>query len=120
MIKKLILGAAVAASLGAMAAPALADVYVRIAPPPMREEVRPEAREGYIWVPGAWNWRHGRHEWSEGSWTRERRGYRYNEARWEERNGRWVQRRATWSRHDRDGDGVPNNRDRYPDNPNRN
>jgi hypothetical protein len=51
---------------------------------------------------------------------RERRGYHYNQPTWAERDGRWSMQRGNWSRGDRDGDGVPNGRDRAPNNPNRN
>ena len=41
--------------------------------------------------------------WVAGTWVPERHGYRYENSRW-----------------DRDGDGVANRYDRYPDNPRRN
>ncbi len=98
MIKKILLTAMFAATLGGIAAPAAAEVYVRVGPPPMREEVVPERRPGYLWAPGHWNYRHGRHVWVRGNWNREREGYHYNHHRWEEREGRWVQRRGGWER----------------------
>ena len=120
MIKKILVAAMFAASLGTMAIPAAAAIYVRTAPPDARVEVVPEARRGYVWTPGYWNWNGRRHVWVSGAWLRERHGYSYNHARWVERDGRWRLENRRWSRGDRDGDGVPNRVDRFPNNPNRN
>src|SRR5258706_13515296 len=131
VMKKILVAAAIAASLGSAAAPA-ADVFVRIAPPPPREEVLPPPRHGFIWVPGHWEWSGRRHIWVHGLWLRERHGYRYREPAWVEREGRWTMERGRWERgdrdhdgvpnrfdRDRDGDGVPNRNDRRPNDPNR-
>ena len=119
--KKVLVSVMLAAGLlGSAAAPlpalAAVDVYVRSAPPPPREERVPAARRGYAWQPGYWNWRGNRHVWTKGTWVRERKGYVYRPHEWVERDGRWNLQRGRW---DRDGDGVPNNRDRAPNNPNR-
>ncbi len=94
------------------------DVYIRVAPPVQYVEAVPSYRSGYVWVPGYWDWRAdrhgGRHVWVEGSWLRERHGYAYRPHRWVDNGGHWVQERGHW---DRDGDGVPNRYDRYPNNP---
>ena len=121
LAKKLLLSAVLATGLlGAVAAPlpamAAVDVYVRQAPPPPREERIPEARRGYVWAPGYWNYHGNRHVWTKGHWERERHGHVYRPTEWVERDGRWHMKRGGW---DRDGDGVPNNRDSRPDNPNR-
>ena len=89
-------------------------ISVRIAPPPLRHEIIPVPRRGYVWVPGYWNWRGNRHVWVAGSWVRERRGYIYQPHRWEQRGDRWYFNRGRW---DRDGDGIPDHRDRHPNNP---
>ena len=47
------------------------------APPPPQVEVVPGPRRGYLWVPGYWDWRGGRHYWVRGNWVHERRGYVY-------------------------------------------
>ncbi len=121
MMKKLLLGSMIAASLGFAVAPlpAAADVFVRVAPPAPRVEVVPEPRRGYVWTPGYWNWRGNRHVWVNGTFVRERRGYVYAAPHWYERDGRWGMERGHWNRGDRDGDGVRNGVDRAPNNPRR-
>jgi hypothetical protein len=119
MIKKLVLASVLAASFAGIAAPALAAVYVQVAPPAPRVEVVPAPRHGYAWVGGHWEWRRHQHVWVGGNWIRERRGYHYVAPVWEQRDNGWRMNRGEWRRGDRDGDGVPNNRDRAPDNPNR-
>jgi hypothetical protein len=122
MMKKLLIAAMLAGSLGSVAVPASsAVIVVRQAPPEPRSERTPQARRGYVWAPGYWNWSNNRHVWVRGHWERERRGYVYNQPAWEERDGRWHMRRGNWerTRRDRDGDGVPNRYDDRPNNPNR-
>ncbi len=114
MIKPSLCAAAFAALMGASACPAYADVFVSIAPPPLRAEVVPAARPGYLWAPGYWNWNGRRHVWVGGTWVRERPGYVYRRPEWVQHNGRWMMHSGGW---DRDGDGVPNRRDRAPNNP---
>lgn len=119
--KKFLVSALMAAGLlggAALPLPSIAavDVYVNTAPPPPRHERIPEARRGYVWAPGYWNWQGNRHVWVKGHWVKERRGYAYRPNEWVERDGRWHLRRGGW---DRDHDGIPNSRDRHPNNPNR-
>jgi hypothetical protein len=118
-MNKLILGSLVAATLAASALPAAArtEVFVNVAPPPLRYEVVPAPRAGWIWTPGYWAWRGHRHAWVEGHWVRHRPGYAYAPASWVERNGRWAYYAPAWNPRDRDGDGVPNRYDRAPENP---
>jgi hypothetical protein len=120
MMKKVILAAMLAASLGSFAVPAFtAERGVRIAPPPPREEVISQERRGHVWAPGHWEYKNGKYKWKKGHWVKARRGYHYSEPRWIERDGRWFMERGAWRRGDRDGDGVSNRRDRAPDNPRR-
>ena len=119
MMKKTLLATLFAASLGAVATPAAAavDVFVQVAPPAPRYEVVPAPRYGYTWTPGYWDYRGHKHHWVRGAWVRERRGYHYVQPAWVENGGRWTMRPGSWARGDRDGDGVPNGRDRAPNNP---
>lgn len=110
-----------AGAIGAVALPETSHAAVGVqivipAPPAPRVERVPAPRRGYVWVPGYWDWRGHRHVWVPGVWMRERRGYAYHPHRWIERDGAWVLERGRW---DRDGDGVPDSRDRHPNNPNR-
>ena len=121
MMKKLLIAAFIAGSLGAATVPASARVVVvREAPPAPRNEVVPPPRHGYVWAAGHWEWRHNHHVWVRGTWIRERRGYVYNAPAWEQHDGRWMMHPGSWARHhDSDGDGVPNRVDDHPNNPNR-
>ena len=129
-LKTLMAGAVFAAGTALNVAPAAAqiDVYVDIAPPPVRYERVPPPRRGYIWVNGHWGWSHGRHVWIPGTWIRARSGYVYERPRWQHRGNRWYysdgywyDRRYredrygqnTWRWRDRDRDGVPDHRDPY-------
>ena len=121
MISKKLLSAAILAaasatfSVAAVAVPVSVDINV--APPPPRYEVVPAARPGYLWTPGYWDYRRGRHYWVGGTWVRERRGYVYAQPAWEQRGGVWHFNRGGWGHGDRDHDGVPNRFDNHPDNP---
>ena len=128
MKRKLLLAALAAASIGFTAIPASADVgiYLDVAPPAPRYEVVPAPRVGYVWQPGYWQWRDGRHVWARGHWVRERKGYYWHPSRWEQRDGRWAFERGRWDRErwadnryrrggDRDRDGIPNRLDRDKD-----
>lgn len=118
MIKKLLIAAMLTGSLGSVALPAISAVTtVQSAPPPLRAERVPPARSGYVWVSGHWEWRGLRHVWVKGAWIHARPGFTYHQPKWEERDGRWHMNRGNWTRRDRDGDGVSNQRDDRPDNP---
>lgn len=117
--RKSLLAALVAATLGGLVQSPLAmadvEIYMGSAPPALRYERVPPARRGYIWSPGYWDSNRGKHAWRKGHWERERPNQIYVQPRWTERNNRWELDRGRWN--DRDGDGVPNKRDRQPDNP---
>ena len=78
MIKKSLVAALAALTLGGVVLPAYsAVVVVRQAPPAPREEVAPAARNGYVWRTGHWEWRGNKHHWVKGNWVKARRGYNY-------------------------------------------
>lgn len=121
-MKKLLIAALLASSLGTVMAPAMsANIIIETAPPPPRAERVPAARRGYVWVPGYWNWQNRRHVWVKGTWVRERKGYTYHQPTWEQRDGKWQMERGNWVRggRDNDHDGIPNRNDDHPNNPNR-
>jgi hypothetical protein len=134
--KQVLVSALIAAgTLGVVAAPlpgaaaSNVEIYLNTAPPPVRYEAVPVPRRGYVWAPGHWRWSESRHRhvWVAGHWERARPGYAYRAPHWVERNGRWHYQPSRWDRdgdgipnardRDRDGDGVPNRADRRPDNP---
>ena len=43
----------------------------------------PEPRHGFVWVPGAQEWRDGRYVWVEGRWERERSGDAWRAGHWD-------------------------------------
>jgi hypothetical protein len=127
-LRKLIIATVAASSIGAVALPASADIWVTTAPPAPRHEVVPAPRAGYVWAPGYYDYRHGKYVWVSGHWERERHGMYWHPHRWVEKEGRWTMEKGRWDRErfvenerhgDRDGDGVPNRYDRAPDNPHR-
>jgi len=105
---------AVAAVTAAAPLPSLAasnvSVFIGAAPPAPLYEPAPPPRAGYAWAPGHWGWNGYRHAWAPGYWVAARPGYVYQAPSWYARDGGWVLEPARWSRHDRDGDGIP---DRY-------
>ena len=121
--RKPLLAVLIAASLGGISVSTQAlgavEIFFNTAPPPARYEVVPAPRRGYIWAPGYWDAKGKKHAWKNGHWEKTKSGHHYVESRWIERNNGWALERGRWNPGDRDGDGVPNNRDRQPDNPNR-
>jgi WXXGXW repeat (2 copies) len=97
-MRKLIVAGMVAATLGSVSIPAAArvDLFVNVAPPAPAVEIVPAPRYGYVWVPGFWEWRHGRHFWVGGHYIRHRPGYVYEPARWVDYGGRWGYVRPGW------------------------
>ena len=142
-----VVAAGALAALAPMAANAQYTTVIRVAPPAPITEVVPAPRDGYIWAPGHYEWRGGEYTWVRGHWLTARNGYEYREPRWVQRgNGEWYMVGGGWERGayahrydrddwrhdrharrygpygpygDRDGDGVPNYRDRFPDDPDR-
>jgi hypothetical protein len=74
----------------------VAVVEVEQEPPPPRV-VHYEARPGFIWIQGRWNWNGGRWVWADGRYERERVGYIYAPGRWERRGRRHVWVDGRWN-----------------------
>lgn len=119
MIRTKLLSSLVAASFVAIALPSYAaSVYINVDPPKRRVE-HMEPRAGYVVVPGVWEYRKGKYEWVSGHYVAEQKGYRYESDRWVRHdNNKWIMQRGGWA-HDADGDGVPDNKDRRPNDPHR-
>src|SRR5512140_896305 len=98
--RKVLFAAIVASTLGAFPLAASADrvIVVDEAPPPLRHEVVPAPRHGHVWVPGYWDWRHGRYVWVRGHLEREHRGMYWHPHRWVQHEGRWEFERGHWDR----------------------
>ncbi len=118
MKRHIVIGAMLVAS-AAMYFPAAAQAQVGVniiigtPPPPVRYEVVPRPRHGYVWAPGYWGWNGRQYIWIQGHWERVRPGWLYQRPQWRhERNG-WYLDRGGWraerhydrrDRHDRGPD----------------
>lgn len=74
------------------------SISVGVGPPPPRYE-HIVVREGYVWAPGYWRWRHGRYVWVDGYWMRPRSGYVWVGPRWEPNGPHWRFHAGYWARH---------------------
>lgn len=92
-----------------VAAPASASVDVNVhlpgvridigaPPPPVRHEVIPAPRRGYVWQEGYWYWNGRRHVWAPGAWIAVRPGYLWAPARWVPDGPRWRFEPGRWDR----------------------
>ncbi len=100
-MRRMIVAAMLAAAAGALSLPAAArahvEFFVGIAPPPVRYEVVPAPRPGWVWVPGAWEWRYGQYVWVPGRWIAARGGFAYVPAGWIQWHGGWRWRAGAWA-----------------------
>ena len=71
-------------------------VVVQAPPPEPVLEIVPEARAGFIWVPGYWGWVGHRHIWFPGRWNVERRGFVWIGHSWVRGNTGWEFRIGHW------------------------
>jgi len=124
-------------------------VFVQPAPPAPIFEAAPAPRAGYIWTPGHYVWNGNQYVWQSGNWLEMREGYAWQPAHWQQRaDGSWALVGGTWvatdrfgsndrrmnrgpngdmdhdgirnaDDDDRDGDGVANWLDDFPNNRNR-
>ncbi|VWC22074.1 YXWGXW repeat protein [Burkholderia lata] len=67
------------------------------APPPVRYEVVPASRMGYVWDRGHWHWEHGRYVWIGGHWETERVGMQWVPGHWDQRGPNWFWTRGHWA-----------------------
>lgn len=67
------------------------------APPPVRYEVVPAMRVGYVWERGHWRWDHGRYVWIGGHWETERVGMQWVPGHWDQRGPNWFWTRGHWA-----------------------
>lgn len=93
-----VLALAMAAGFVATPPPAVAEVYVRVAPPAVRYEPVPGPRRGFVWVPGHWRWTGAGYAWRPGHWRKARAGYRWAGARWAPYRGGWRYVPGGWVR----------------------
>jgi hypothetical protein len=73
-------------------------VIVDVAPPPLRTEDIPAAREGYTWAPGYWSWNGASYAWVDGHYVQDQQGSTYVAPRWESSNGRYSFYGERWDR----------------------
>jgi hypothetical protein len=84
-------GAALVALAACVPLPPAGAVFVRVGPPPYREEVIGVAPgPGFVWVRGYWQWGGSAYAWVPGRWVRPP----YRHARWQA--GHWRHRREGW------------------------
>ena len=88
-------------TIGALAAPIVASaeesITTSLSPPPARiENVKP--REGFVWAPGYWEWRHRSYHWVTGSYIFERRRHHWIADQWKQEGGQWHYLRGRWER----------------------
>lgn len=86
--------------LGITSMPAMAqvsvDINIGVAPPPMRYESVPQVDYGHVWIPGYWDWNHGRHIWVSGHQIQSRPGYVWGPDHWEQNGKKWHLVRGDW------------------------
>ena len=73
-------------------------VIVQTAPPPLRTELVPAPREGYVWAPGYWSWDGTGYTWVDGRMVPEQPGVVYVAPRWEAANGGYAFHGERWAR----------------------
>ena len=64
-------------------------------PPPQQEEI-PQARMGYVWIHGHWQYQGNQWVWTEGYWEQPRVGYVYVQPRWTRQGRGWVYAGGGW------------------------
>jgi hypothetical protein len=86
------------ATLSSVSAFAQEVIIAPSAPPPMRTEIVPAGRPGYVWDGGHWRWAGRGYEWVPGHWRPVRVGAHWVPDHWVQRgpNWRWIE--GHWAR----------------------
>jgi len=98
LARRLLLAGAFASAVAALAAPADADVFVRVGPPAPRYEPIPPVPAGphrWIWTPGYWRWDGARYIWAPGRYVWREHG-NWRPGYWDHRPGGWVWVEGRW------------------------
>jgi hypothetical protein len=76
-------------------------VYVEVAPPRVRYEVRSTRPSPlHVWIGGYWGWDNGTHVWIAGEWaTPPQPGYLWEQPRWRRHGHRWAYTPGYWRHH---------------------
>jgi hypothetical protein len=77
---------------------AASEIISEQAPPALKVEIAPAARDGYVWSPGHWEWSGHSYYWVSGNWVVQRRGARYVENQWQQVGGAWHFVKGHWER----------------------
>jgi hypothetical protein len=83
---------------GIMLAPAIfaAESDSDVAPPPLRIERAPPARDGFVWRSGHWAWSGKAYNWVDGGWVVQRRHMRWVADQWQQVGEKWHLVPAHW------------------------
>jgi hypothetical protein len=73
-------------------------------PPPPAPAPPPQARPGFVWIPGAHEWRDGRYVWIEGHWEQERSNDSWRAGHWDRDGDRQAWHPGGWEHGDHDHD----------------
>jgi|SRR5277367_2287785 len=98
MRKALLIAACLGAGAAGSAGSAFAGPDADVAPPPMREERAPVARDGYVWAPGYWEWTGHSYSWVAGRFLFEHRGAHWVPDRWDQAGSHWQHVNGHWER----------------------
>jgi len=96
MVKKIALALLLALALAPVAA--LAQVSIRIGPPPRVYERRgPQPERGYVWIGGYQRYDNDHYVWNPGRWERPPQEHqRWTAHRWKKHHGEWVMQEGHW------------------------
>jgi hypothetical protein len=65
-------------------------------PPPQVVAPPPPTRHGFVWIPGAQEWRDGRYVWVEGHWEKEQHGHHWHAGHWDRDGDRHAWHPGGW------------------------